>query len=92
MKYPITLKGEIGNQLGHIALGFIIAHSYLAYESIYVIIVFLAMSGAYREWKQERRKKEQPWWVHIIDTATIALGGLLWYGIKTYFNINVDLL
>ena len=92
MKYPITLKGELLNQSGHIVLGFIVTHSYLAYEVWYVIAGFLLLSGIHREWKQHKRNKRQPWWIHIIDTITIALGGLLWYGIKTYFNINVDVL
>ncbi len=92
MKYPITLKGELLNQFGHIVLGFIVTHSYLSYLSWYVIGILLLLSGAHREYKQHKRNKRQPWWIHIIDMVTIALGGLLWYGIKTYFNINVDML
>lgn len=92
MKYEIRLGREIINNTMHIIVGAIIAHTFLAYLSIVYITVILLMIGAGREYWQYRKGKIQPLYIHIIDTLTIALGGIIWFLIITHFHINIDTL
>jgi hypothetical protein len=92
MNYEIRLGREIWNGLLHIIVGGIIAHVFLAYLSIWWIIPILLLLGAGREYWQYKRGKIQPLYIQIIDTLTLALGGILWWLVITHFNINVDIL
>lgn len=92
MKYEIRLGREIINGILHLIVGAIVAHTFLAYLPIIYILLILLLMGAVREYWQYRRGKEQPWWIHTIDTITIALGGLIWFLVIINFGINVDIL
>lgn len=92
MNYEIRLGREIINNLLHLIIGAAVAHTFLAYLPVWLILAVLLLAGAGREYWQHARGKIQPWWVHTIDTVTIALGGLIWWLIITHFNVNIDLL
>ena len=90
MNYEIKLGREIINNILHIIVGAIIAHTFLAYLPIYYILGILLIIGAGREYWQYRKGKIQPLYIHIIDTVTLTLGGLLWFLVITYFNLNIN--
>ena len=92
MKYEIRLGREIINNLLHLIVGAVVAHVFLAYLPLWALLGILLLLGAGREYWQHARGKIQPWWIHTIDTVTLALGGLVWFLLITYFNINVDIL
>lgn len=95
MKYPITLKGELLNQFGHLSLGYAIAFAFSPIESgltKWIVIIVLKIGGNWREIEQEKRGKEQPLWIHFLDSDLLLLGAILWYITQIIFNINVDLL
>ena len=92
MKYEIKLGREIINQSLHIIVGAVVAHTFLAYLSILLIIPILLLLGLIREVWQIKRGKIQPIWIQLLDSFTLMLGGVLWYAIINMFNINVDLL
>ncbi len=92
MDYEIKFWREVKNNLLHIIVGAIVTHTFLAYLSIWWIIIILLLLGAGREYWQYKRNKIQPLYIQIIDTLTLALGGLLWWFIITCFHINIDVL
>ena len=92
MIYEIRFWREVLNGILHVIVGAVLAHTFLAYIPIWAILLVLLVLGAGREYWQFRRGKIQPLYIHIIDTLTLMLGGLAWFLIITYFNINVDIL
>jgi len=90
--YKITFWNEVKNNLLHILVGIVITHFILAYLPLWSIILILGVIGGGREYWQHRRGKIQPLYIHIIDTCTCILGGVVWYWFITTFNISIDLL
>lgn len=92
MKYEIRFGREVWNSILHIVVGAVVAHTFLAYMPIWAILGILLFIGAGREYWQHARGKIQPWYIHLNDTVTLALGGLIWWLVITSFHINVDIL
>jgi len=92
MIYEIRFWREVLNGALHVIVGAVLAHTFLAYIPIWAILLVLLVLGAGREYWQFRRGKIQPLYIHVIDTLTLVLGGLVWFLLITYFNINVDIL
>jgi len=92
MTYEIRFWREVLNSFLHIVVGAVVAHTFLAYLPLWALLTILLVIGAGREYWQYRRGKRQPWWIHLNDTLTLALGGLIWYLVITHFGINVDIL
>ena len=83
---------EIINFVLHVLVGGIVAHTFLPYLKLWSILVILVAIGAGREIVQQLRGKIQPVWISTVDAISFGLGGLLWYFVITYYNINVDFL
>ena len=92
MEYEIRLKREIWNTFLHILIGAVIAYVIVPTYSFEIITWAMLGVGVLRELLQFLRKKKQPFYIHLIDAAGFILGGWLWYGARTLFNINADVL
>ena len=93
MKYELRFWREVRNQLLHIVIGMALTFTYFADSKSSELIkgqVMLAFGGIYREYQQEKRGKEQPMWLHLLDIIAINIGGwLVWLAIK-HEIINPD--
>lgn len=89
-EYEIRVGREIRNGSLHVGLGAAFTHTFLPYLPAWAIIMMLILMGAGREYWQRRRGKIQPFYIHVIDTLTFGLGGLVWWGVKRKFKIDVD--
>jgi len=86
--YKIKLGREIINQTGHLLFG--AAISFGLNDLLFMTYVNFFF-GSLRELLQDRRNKIQPFYIQMLDIWTFPMGGLFWWGIKSYFNLNVDL-
>ena len=92
MEYKIRFKREIWNTILHIVLGIVLAYVFIPQSQLLTIILFTTICGIFREALQYIRKKIQPLYIQIIDVFGFTVGGLLWFLIRTWFNINADIL
>ena len=92
VKYKIKLGREIINGILHIVVGIVITHTFLSPLSLWKILLILFLLGMVREFWQYKRNKIQPLYIQIIDVITIVIGGIIWWIIINYYNIQVDLL
>lgn len=92
MKYTITLKGELWNGFLHVTFAFVCAYVLVPTYSYLVISLTMLSIGAAREVLQFLRKKEQPFYIHVLDAIGFLLGGSLWYLVRILFDIKPDIL
>ena len=91
-KFQFKFWVEVRNTLLHILVGGVVAHTFLPYLSLWLILLILFALGAGREVWQNLRGKIQPIWMSMIDAISFSVGGYVWWYIVTYYNINIDLL
>jgi hypothetical protein len=91
-KYKIVLKREVINSSLHIVGGAFLAFILVPVYPIYVMILANLLFGSLREYFQYRRKKVQPLYIIIIDVMGWVIGGLIWFFVRNYFQINADIL
>ena len=92
-KFKFVLWKEIWNTFLHILVGAVVAHTFLPYLPLALIIFILYTIGTARELAQWQHGKIQTWWISTIDAASFAAGGYLWWAIVIqWLGINVDLL
>jgi len=91
-KFKFVWWKEVINAILHIIIGAAVAHTFLPYLPVWLIVILLLLAGAIREYWQNQRGKIQPLWMSGIDAITIALGGLIWWALIMHFQINVDFL
>ena len=91
-KFKFKFWVEVRNTLLHILVGGTIAHTFIPYLSLWLILLILYILGTGREIWQNLRGKIQPFWMSTIDADSFCVGGYIWWYIIMYYNINVDLL
>jgi len=88
--YEIRLRREAVNFLLHIIAGVIVTYTFILPASVWYSVVLLATLGIFRELWQWYRGKMQPYYIHLLDVASITLGGPVTYWLVWLFNINLD--
>jgi len=90
--YKFIWYKEIWNTIAHILVGAVVAHTFLPYLPLWLIVSILFVLGAGREIWQNRRGKIQPLWISTVDAVSFPVGGALWWWVITTYHINIDLL
>ena len=91
-EYEIIFKREVLNSTLHIIAGALLSFILVPVYSIWIVSITNFVFGSLREYLQFERDKIQPFYIIVIDVMGWVVGGLLWFFIRNYFNINVDLL
>jgi len=91
-KFKFKFWVEVRNTFLHILVGGVVAHTFIPYLPLWLILLILFALGVGREIWQNLRGKIQPIWISTVDALSFGLGGYIWWYIVTLYNINVDLL
>ena len=78
-KFKFKFWVEVRNTLLHILVGGVVAHTFIPYLSLWLILLILFALGVGREIWQNLRGKIQPIWISTVDALSFGLGGYIWW-------------
>lgn len=82
---------EYVNTVGHILAGSVLAYLFIPSADLWILLLSLIGFGALREHIQELRNHDNGAdFIKYLDTAGWGLGGLLYFLLRKYGNLDAD--